>query len=143
MAGQHDCNRVVVLERCGVSRERADKPRRREEDLDGVPLPSVIAHSGLAANFDLGAIKHAGGLTHVKLVVETRPMAYGATPSDPVGHDALGTARFRLAGELLGLQKRSSDRPRHRARSHESALRRPLCEEREVALVPVYFNLVE
>jgi len=34
VADHHDRDRVVVLERCGVSHDRADKPQRRDEDLD-------------------------------------------------------------------------------------------------------------
>jgi len=52
-------------------------------------------------------------------------MAYGERNNDRVGHDAQVNVRFRLAGELLGLQERSSGRTRHRAQSHESALRSP------------------
>ncbi len=100
----------------------------------------VIAHSGLTVNFDLGAIKHADGLSHVKLVaVDAAHVVRRNTEpnSDPVGHDAQVKARFRR--EIIGLHKRSSGRPWHRVQSHESALRSPFREEREVAGVPVYF----
>ncbi len=110
--------------------------------MRALTLASVCTHSGLTVNFDLGAIKHASGLAHVKLVAVDA--AHGVRHnSDRVGHDAQVNVQFRLAGELLGLQKRSSSRPRHRAQSHESALLSPFLEEREVAGVPVYFILVE
>ena len=81
---QHDCNRVVVLERCGVSRDRADKLRRRDEDLDAC----LDLGLGLYAPCPRGQLRPWRDQARGRpLACETRrrrrgPTAYAATPSE-------------------------------------------------------------